>query len=201
MERWTTMPTVQSRQLSESILLKFKNKHHYCKNANISIVTQNFFLDRKFLKFEKIFKSPVLIFEFLQYICQYSTVDYKYHCCGAGTSSDDVCPVGRTEFREFGTNAVRYCNLYLAGNCPPQFDCVTGQRGRALCCSSQTTGQCPFSQTAVTIPGTNRLRYCSPGSFGQCPNGYSCQFSNSVSQWICCGNGNYQSRFQIPIIL
>ncbi|KAK6035138.1 EB module [Cooperia oncophora] len=53
---------------------------------------------------------------------------------------------------------------------------------------------CPIAgQTPYIDRKTTNARYCDPSSRNSCPRGYSCQFSETAQQNICCGGGGSET--------
>ncbi|PAV76107.1 hypothetical protein WR25_21575 isoform B [Diploscapter pachys] len=70
--------------------------------------------------------------------------------------------------------------------CPPEMDVVADHCVKKL---SRPMSTCPIpGQTPYVEPRTTNVRFCDPVK-PSCPRGYSCQFSQTAQQNICCGRG------------
>uniref|UniRef100_A0A914UJW3 BPTI/Kunitz inhibitor domain-containing protein n=1 Tax=Plectus sambesii TaxID=2011161 RepID=A0A914UJW3_9BILA len=62
------------------------------------------------------------------------------------------------------------------------------QNNRCVVPTTSTQSTCPIpGQAPYVESGTTNVRFCPPNNPGICPSGYSCQFSQSAQQNICCG--------------
>ncbi|CAJ0607862.1 unnamed protein product [Cylicocyclus nassatus] len=77
--------------------------------------------------------------------------------------------------------------------CPDGEEVVDGVCVRKM--NSRKVTTCPIpGQTPYIDKVTNNVRFCQP-SRNSCPRGYSCQFSETAQQSICCGGGDGIPRF------
>uniref|UniRef100_A0A1I7SHT6 EB domain-containing protein n=2 Tax=Bursaphelenchus xylophilus TaxID=6326 RepID=A0A1I7SHT6_BURXY len=113
-----------------------------------------------------------------------------YICCSLPTTA--TCPVSYTVV--IGVNGPIHCNVNNQNDCPADSQCLRSpnQVQSAVCCQSSNAPRvCPEGMSALLLPNNQIERCTGPGS--TCPvSGYTCQLSNSLSAWVCCGHGRSQ---------
>lgn len=55
---------------------------------------------------------------------------------------------------------------------------------------------CPPGLVGYTNPQTGQFQTCTPG-MTSCPQPYFCQYSSTLSQYVCCGSSNPQPGRQV----
>ncbi|CAD5211548.1 unnamed protein product [Bursaphelenchus okinawaensis] len=114
-----------------------------------------------------------------------------YVCCSLPSTA--TCPPRYTVVTGVNGAAI-HCNLNSPNDCPAETQCLDSpnQAQNAVCCrSSDAPRVCPVGMSALLLPNNQVERCTGPGS--ACPvSGYTCQLSNYLSAWVCCGRDREQ---------
>lgn len=120
--------------------------------------------------------------------CQIATNMANTYVCCSSSSTTYTCP-GNFQIFIGGTGQVTVCTG-SPNICPQPSTCLqaTNNIQVSICCQTSTNNQfCPANQQDLYVGG--QLQYCT-GVGAVCPQaGYTCQFSTSLNQYLCCGSG------------
>ncbi|KAJ1358571.1 hypothetical protein KIN20_017038 [Parelaphostrongylus tenuis] len=120
------------------------------------------------------------------YLCRFNALKNRYYCCASITG--DLCPAGKALYREPSSKAPIRCTISSSSNqCPTSYTCQSDVPGafQGYCCSASYL--CPNKSEFYLEESNQMPRSCTVGAFITCPNGYSCQSTQTeFTTGYCC---------------
>uniref|UniRef100_A0A1I7SU90 Kunitz/Bovine pancreatic trypsin inhibitor domain protein n=1 Tax=Bursaphelenchus xylophilus TaxID=6326 RepID=A0A1I7SU90_BURXY len=104
-------------------------------------------------------------------------------CC----PTRDLCPVGKALYRDPSSKSAVRCTISSSSQCPTGFSCQSDIPGafQGHCCSASYL--CPNKADFFIEESSQMPRSCTVGAFITCPNGYTCQSTQSeFTTGHCC---------------
>lgn len=99
----------------------------------------------------------------------------------------DLCPVGKALYRDPSSKSAVRCTISSNSQCPTSYTCQSDIPGafQGHCCSASYL--CPNKAEFFIEENTQMPRSCTVGAFITCPNGYTCQSTQSeFTTGHCC---------------
>ncbi|KAI6212235.1 hypothetical protein M3Y99_01843500 [Aphelenchoides fujianensis] len=119
------------------------------------------------------------------YLCRFNALKNRYYCCAS--ISGDLCPAGKALYRDPSSKSAVRCTISSNSQCPTTYTCQSDIPGafQGHCCSASYL--CPNKADFFIEESTQMPRSCTVGAFITCPNGYTCQSTQSeFTTGFCC---------------
>ncbi|GMR42638.1 hypothetical protein PMAYCL1PPCAC_12833 [Pristionchus mayeri] len=119
------------------------------------------------------------------YLCRFHAQKNRYYCCAS--ISGDLCPSGKALYREPSSKSPIRCTISASNQCPNGYSCQSDVPGafQGYCCSASPV--CPNKAEFYLEESNQMPRSCTVGAFITCPNGYTCQSTQTeFTTGFCC---------------
>ncbi|KAL6736189.1 hypothetical protein Aduo_006571 [Ancylostoma duodenale] len=123
-----------------------------------------------------------------EYSCQQAIGTLATFVCCSTASSVQACPSPYSAAIDGEGNQI-YCSPSSITDCPGGSSCMESTQDASLhlCCRKDEVPRvCPKNQNAL-LTSTGSVQFCNAPGLSCTQEGYTCQWSAPLSQYVCCG--------------